>query len=138
MDYFNSKFFLISYNFLWYVFWRWFIAKTFYSNFSCFLLARVVMDGMHAKIREVERKEPLKNTQKSFSFQVIQSSRLLNWNKIKDSRWGWRCSSYFFRFRFFCYIHYVFFQSILHLCYTVLSCFYLRLSSVMFVLHLKT
>lgn len=33
-----------------------------------------------------KRQEPLKNTQKSFSFQVIQSSRLLNWNKIKDCR----------------------------------------------------
>lgn len=43
---------------------------------------------MRADIRDAcqKRQEPFKNTQKSFSFQVIQSSRLLNWNKIKDCR----------------------------------------------------
>lgn len=101
-----------------------------------------------------KRQEPLKNTQKSFSFQVIQSSRLLNWNKIKDCRFLPICCSLchvegdsalhiFLLVRFMGSVFF-FFLLLPQLSPFVLFTFpstrvYLALPSrIMFVLHLKT
>lgn len=97
-----------------------------------------------------KRQEPLKNTQKSFSFQVIQSSRLLNWNKIKDCRFlpillagsttlRVTGSSRFFSIHFFSSHCCCCCCSCWSCCLVLLRCFLQRvhLSSVMFILHLK-